>query len=110
MDPRRNYGDAMSTIYLRFGATLEGISLDLQVGISHEALESAGASASAESWPSGTPIALSDFDLTRLSSRMPELLFQGLQVQQQNLALETQRILHERLQELRDDSEKNRAA
>ena len=105
-----NYGETMSAICLRLGATWAGISLDLKVEVSSEACESVGAALSDELLPSDSRFGLLDLDLTRLCHQMPELLVQGLQVQQRNLAFETQRILHERLQELRDGSEENQAA
>ncbi len=90
----------MGTISLRFGATQEGISLDLKVEVSSEAFESVGTASATEWSPSGTQFGLSNLDLTRLCQRMPELLAEGLQVQRRNLAFETQRILHEELEEL----------
>ncbi|MOA47652.1 hypothetical protein D3C78_1703060 [compost metagenome] len=96
----------MTTISLRLGATWAGISLDLKVELSSEAFESVGAASVTELSPSDTQFGLSDLDLTRLCQRMPELLVEGLEVQQRNLAFETQRILHERLKELERGSGK----
>lgn len=84
---------SMPVVTLRLGATLGGISLDLSVGISREAFESAVAGASAGSSPTGIQSVPLDLDLPALCSQMPELLAQGLQAQHRNLAAESLRLL-----------------
>jgi hypothetical protein len=80
-------------VTLRMGATLGGISLDLSVGISREAFESALAGASVGSLPSGIQSESLDLHLPALCSQMPELLAQGLLTQHRNLAAESLRLL-----------------
>lgn len=84
-------------VALRLGATVGGISLDLAVGISREAFESAAAGAAVGSLQTGTQSAPLDLDLPGLCSQMPELLAQALQAQHQNLAAESLRLLQEEI-------------
>lgn len=90
---------SMPVVTLRMGATLGGISLDLSVGISREAFESALAGASVGSSPTGIQSAPLDLDLPALCSQMPELLAQGLLAQHQNLAAESLRLLRLEMEE-----------
>lgn len=86
-------------VTLRMGATLGGISLDLSVGISREAFESALADESGSSLPSGIQSQPLDLHLPALCSKMPELLAQGLLAQHQNLAAESLRLLQLEVEE-----------
>lgn len=88
-------------VALRLGATVGGISLDLSVGISREAFESAAAGAAVGSLQTGTQCAPLDLDLPALCLQMPELLAQALQAQHQNLAAESLRLLQVEMAERR---------